>query len=301
MGKPIEIAVISGKGGTGKTVFAASLAKVTLGSVVADCDVETPNLHLLLGPHIGNRHDFPGDKTAVLDATLCTSCGECHRVCRFGAVREIDAPDGWAYSVDARSCEGCAVCTVVCPTDALALTQAAAGAWYVSSWDFGPFVHADLTSAQKNSDALIRILRREAKEIAARQHYKYIIVDGPAGIGAPVIAAIEGASLVVVVTEPTVSGMQDLRRVLQLVQQLGIRAAAVINKHDLNSDVTLAIEEYLAINGFPLLGRICFSPELNRAVGQGEIIVDDTNESVAQTIRSISDRTLAFAAGENGI
>jgi MinD superfamily P-loop ATPase len=294
MAKPVEIAVISGKGGTGKTVFAASLAKITMGSVVADCDVDTPNMHLLLNPDLGDQHIFLGDKTAVIDADLCTQCGECFKVCRFGAVRERDNPAGWSYCIDALSCEGCAVCTMACPQEALLMTESQAGAWYVSSWEFGPFVHAQL----KNSDTLIGILRREARNMAVRQGQKYIIVDGPAGIGAPVIAAIVGASLAVVVTEPTVSGMQDLRRVIQLVEQLGLRAAGVINKHDLNADVTLAMEEYLSINGIPLLGKICFSPELNRAVGQGEIIVDTKDDAAAQAIRTISSRTLALAAGE---
>ena len=301
MGKTIEIAVISGKGGTGKTVLAASLAKVTLGSVVADCDVETPNMHLLLAPHLGNKRDFLGAEIAVLESEICTSCGECYRSCRFGAVRELDSPDGWSYCMDALSCEGCGVCALVCNENAIVMTQPPAGARYVSTWEFGPFVHAHLTSAQKNSDVLIKMLRREAKDIAAKQGYKYIIVDGPAGIGAPVIAAIDGISLAIVVTEPTISAMQDLRRVLRLVQQLGIRAAAVLNKHDLNFEVTHAIEEYLSLNGVRLLGKIRFSPELNRAVGEGEIIVDNRNDSVAETVRTIASRILAFAAGEEEI
>ncbi|MFH1314325.1 MAG: ATP-binding protein [Candidatus Eisenbacteria bacterium] len=298
MGKPTEIAVISGKGGAGKTVLAASLAKSTPGSVVADCDVDTPNMHLLLKPNLMSEHAFFGEKTAVMDGELCTRCGDCFRTCRFGAIREIDIPAGWSYSVDALSCEGCGVCTMVCPEDAILMKDARAGAWCVSSWDLGPFVHAHLTSARKNTETLVRILRREASKIAGREGRRHIIIDGPAGIGATVVAAVEGVSLAVVVTEPTVSGINDLRRLIRLVQQIGIRTAAVINKYDLNTEVTLAIEEYLSINGVPLLGKICFSTELNRAVGAGEVVVNAGDDSATQALRGISNRILGLAARE---
>jgi MinD superfamily P-loop ATPase len=178
------------------------------------------------------------------------------------------------------------------------MIEAPAGAWHRSQWDFGPFVHSTLTAAQKNSDELVRILRKEARKAAVRQGQKYVIIDGPAGIGAPVIAAIVGVALAVVITEPTVSGIHDLRRVVELVHQLGIRMAGVINKHDLNTEVASSIEEYLSINGIPLAGKISFSTEVDRAIADGRFVIDIAMDRVAEEIRQTASHVLMLAGGE---
>ena len=178
------------------------------------------------------------------------------------------------------------------------MVETPVGTWYHSRWEFGPFIHATLTSAQKNSDELVRILRREARRTAARQGQKYVIIDGPAGIGAPVVAAIVGVRLAVVITEPTVSGIHDLRRVVELVHQLGLRMAGVINKHDLNAEVTHAIEEYLSINGIPIAGKISFSTEVHRAIANGRFVIDSRPHPVAEEICQTASQVLRLATRE---
>lgn len=298
MKRPIEIAVISGKGGTGKTVFTSSLAKLIESKVVADCDVDTPNMHLLLNPRVKSEHVFFGDKIAILDTDKCTHCGECFRACRFGAVRERDTPEGWRYSINSLPCEGCAVCTAVCPEGAIRMAESSAGAWYLSDSEFGPFVHATLTAAQKNSDELVRIVRREARRVGVHKGLRFVIIDGPAGIGSPVIATIIGVSLAVVITEPSVSGMYDLRRVLDLTKHLGIRTAAIINKHDINSRVAIEIEDYLATLDTVLLGKIPFSSGVSEAIAGGRFAIDAPDDPAAEETKRIASKLVGSFAVE---
>ena len=292
MVRPIEIAVISGKGGTGKTVLTSSLIRLMDSKTMADCDVEAPNLHLLLKTAVRREEAFHDSRIAVIDRDTCSDCGECFRVCRFDAVREKEAQDGWWYSIDHLSCDGCAACALICPQGAVQMTQPPAGAWYVSDSQMGPLVHATLAVAHKNSENLVKIVRREARRAAAGEGLRYVIIDGPAGIGGPVIAAIIGVSLAVVMTEPTLSGIHDLRRVIRLVQQLGIRCAAVINKYDLNPGLALETEEYLSARGVPLFGKIPFSTRVNKAIADGEFIVDVADDPAAEEIRKVAVRII---------
>lgn len=294
MEKPIEIAVVSGKGGTGKTVFASSLARLADSRVIADCDVDAPNMHLLLNPVVRSQEPFFGGKTAVVDSGLCTQCGECFKACRFGAVREKDVPEGWQYSIDTVSCEGCAACTKACAEGALRMVELPPGAWYLSDSDCGPLVHANLAVGQRNPEELVRIVRREARKTAVCEGLKNVIIDGPAGIGAPLITAVVGIALAVVITEPTLTGIYGLRRVVELMQQLGRRTVGVLNKSDLNLDVAVEVEEYLAYREIPFLGRIPFSNQVNKAIADGEFFVDVTGDTAAEEMRRIALQILGL-------
>ena len=190
MRRPVEIVVVSAKGGEGRTLLASSLGKLAEGHVMADCDVAAPNMHLILDPHTVTEGVFLGDKYAVLNIGLCNQCGQCYKACRFDAIREGDVPEGWLYSVDTLACEGCGVCTHVCPQGALELTASPAGAWYVSTSILGPLVHASLAPGQRNPEGLVRIVKREARRVAGREEKRLVIVDAPPGVGAPVTAAM---------------------------------------------------------------------------------------------------------------
>jgi MinD superfamily P-loop ATPase len=295
MEKPIEIAVVSAKGGAGKTLLAASFGKLTDGKVIADCDVDTPNMHLLLNPTDETEGVFLGGKKAVLDMRRCTQCGECFKACRFGAVRERGVPEGWLYSIDTLSCEGCGVCVGVCPEGALDMTITTAGAWYVSDSDLGPLVHASLAAGYGDSGDLVRIVRREARRVAVREDLAFVIIDGPAGVGPGVVAAIAGVAVVLVVAEPSVSGLRDTRRVVELGQKYGAAVACVINKHDVNPEVTLRIEEFLSGARIALLGRIPFSRAVSKAIADCGFVVDLADDPAAEEIRAIVGRLQAFA------
>ena len=213
---PRELVVISGKGGTGKTSIVAAFAALAGGAVLADCDVDAADLHLVLDPELGPEHPFSGRRQAIIDAEACTACGRCAEVCRFAAV--LGAPDS-SYSIDPIACEGCELCRRVCPADAIRMEPVVNGAWMVSETRFGPLVHARLGVAEDNSGKLVTLVRNEARRVAEERGLPLVIVDGSPGIGCPVISSLAGADLVLAVTEPTVSGRHDLDRVLQVVRQ----------------------------------------------------------------------------------
>ena len=282
-----EVVVISGKGGTGKTTLTACLAALWEDKVVADCDVDAADLHLLLQPDIQKQSDFFSGVLAVIDPELCTECGQCREVCKSEAISSD-------LIVDPVACEGCGVCAFFCPVDAISLEARRSGEWYLSETRFGPMVHAKLGIAQENSGKLVSLIRRQAKLLAEDRGLNRILVDGSPGIGCPVISSITGASLVVVVTEPTISGVHDMERVLGLSQHFGISAVIVINKADLNEAMSRRIEATAGGQGVPVLGRIPYDTVVTRAMVAGKTVVEYDGNGVAEVIREMSDRLLSM-------
>jgi len=300
MSKPIEIVVISGKGGTGKTVLTSSLAVLAEDKVTADCDVDAPDMHLLLQPETVSEGEFSGMKAARIDPDKCTGCGRCAEVCRFRAVKVEDSDEGALYSIDPLGCEGCGVCVWMCPADAITFEGSVGGKWFISNTRFGKFVHAQLEPAQENSGKLVSLVRSEARKLAEKEGAGTVIIDGPPGIGCPVIASIAGVDLAVVVTEPTVSGIHDLDRVLGLAAHFDLKAAVAINKYDLNEEITTEIEEHLPVRGVAFLGRIPFGEEVKEAITAGKAVLEHSNGPVSNAVRVISEKILRLAGETRG-
>lgn len=279
-----ELVIVSGKGGTGKTSVTASLAALADHPVICDCDVDAADLHLILEPKIRENHDFLSGHEAVIRESDCIGCGICQDVCRFGAV--ID--DVETFSIDPIACEGCGVCVHFCPQKAIDFPESLCGKWFVSETRLGPMVHAKLGVAAENSGKLVSLVRTEAKHLAEEENRRLVIVDGPPGIGCPVIASITGASQVLVVTEPTVSGEHDLERVLGLARHFQIPALVCINKWDINEEMTIRIEQKARDLGAGIAGRIRYDQAVTRAQILQKTVVE-TDAASAQDIRQIWD------------
>lgn len=262
-----EIVVISGKGGTGKTSITAAFATLAHRPVIADCDVDAADLHLVLSPRIREKHEFRGGHSAVIEPGRCSGCGTCADLCRFDAIRrdEEGRPGGVRFAVDPAACEGCGVCVRFCPENAVAFPEKVCGEWMVSDTRSGPMVHAKLHPAADNSGKLVSTVRREAGRVAEAESRSLILADGPPGIGCPVIASVTGASLVLAVTEPTVSGAHDLERVLSLARHFGVPAAVCVNKWDIHEDMTRRIEESARAAGARVAGRVRYDPAVTGA------------------------------------
>jgi len=285
-----ELVVISGKGGTGKTSIVASFAALANKAVLADCDVDAADLHLILGPDIKQTHDFSGGKLASIITERCTGCGRCEEVCNFDAVRFSGPANNVVektYTIDPIACEGCGVCVHFCPVDAIEFKDVINGRWFISETRFGPMVHARLGIAQENSGKLVSLIRKEAKQIAAEQNKDLIIADGSPGIGCPVIASITGANLVLVVTEPTISARHDLERVIELTQHFRIPTAVCVNKYDINPEIAKSIEKRTSEKGLKLAGRIAYDTEVTRAQIAGKSIVEYSTNGLKEQIVSL--------------
>ncbi|MFC1589877.1 ATP-binding protein [Candidatus Omnitrophota bacterium] len=272
-----QIVVISGKGGTGKTVLTASFAALAKNAGFADCDVDAADLHLLLKPEIKERHEFRSGKTAKVDQRLCQECGKCIDVCRFDAVHKD-------FTVDSISCEGCAVCSHVCPTNAITMEENLSGEWFVSETKYGPMVHARLGIAEENSGKLVTVVRQNAKKIAEEQNRDYCIIDGPPGIGCPVIASLSNVDLALIVTEPTLSGIHDMERVVGVAKHFGITAKVVINKYDINQLNTKSIKGICQNINIEVLAELPFSENVSRSLVQGVPIVEFCNDKISKGI-----------------
>ena len=297
-----ELVVISGKGGTGKTSLAASFAILADRPVIADCDVDAADLHLVLSPQIHERHEFRSGHEAVIRQEDCLGCGGCLTYCRFDAVRMNGKAAGEAtFTIDSASCEGCGVCVRLCPMKAIDFPERLCGEWMISETRCGPMVHARLGVAAENSGKLVSTVRREARRIAEEGSHSLIIVDGPPGIGCPVIASVTGATFVLVVTEPTVSGEHDLERVLSLVRHFGIPAAVCVNKWDINPEMTERIENKARQAGARVVGRIRYDPAVTQAQMQEQAVVE-TDGPCAGDIRQLwADLKLGPAPVKQGV
>lgn len=264
-------------------IIAASFATLAHRKVMADADVDAANLHLLLHPEVREAHDFSGGKTAEVNLDLCTGCGECLGVCRFDAIREI----GQGVAIDPLSCEGCAVCAYICPAGAIQMEEDISGQWFISSTEYGPFVHARLGIGKENSGKLVTQVRREAKDIADREGLDYVIIDGPPGIGCPVIASLSGTDLALVVTEPTLSGIHDMERVVAMARHFRTQTACCINKHDLNPDNSAWIESWCEENEVPLLGKIPFDSGVMESLVRGVPLTVYSANAATEEVRTI--------------
>lgn len=270
-----ELVVISGKGGTGKTSLAASFAVLADRPVITDCDVDAADLHLVLSPQIRERHDFYSGHVAIIRQNDCSGCGMCFAHCRFDAVNvEVASSEKACFSIDPVACEGCSVCVRFCPEKAIDFPERLCGEWMISDTRCGPMVHARLGVAAENSGKLVSLVRREARRIAKKDNRSLVIVDGPPGIGCPVIASLTGATQVLVVTEPTVSGEHDLERVLSLARHFGIPVAVCVNKWDINIWMTERIEDNARKLGARIVGRICYDRAVTAAQMQERAVVE---------------------------
>jgi MinD superfamily P-loop ATPase len=275
-----EIVIISGKGGTGKTVIAGAFAALAKDKVLADCDVDAADLHLLLDPKVEESHIFKSGLTAFTHKKYCEGCGVCSMVCRFEAVRKD-------FSIDPVSCEGCAFCSLVCPKNAIEMKSNTSGEWFISQTRFGPMVHAKLGIAEENSGKLVSLVRKKAREIAGDRKYDLIIIDGSPGIGCPVIASITGAYCAVVVIEPTLSGLHDAERVVDVARHFDIQVKVIINKYDLNCNITKKIEEWAKNRDIEILGEVVFSKTVVESVVEGKTIMEYSKNKVAGTLSKI--------------
>ena len=284
-----QLTIVSGKGGTGKTILTASLAALARDKVVADCDVDAPDLHLLLSPQVRESHPFTGLKLARIDPSRCDRGKRCAPVCRFDAIR---FPNDGDFFIDRSACEGCGVCERTCHTGAIVMEERVSGEWYVSRTSYGPMVHAQLDPGEETSGRLVAEVRGQAKKIAEQEGLGLVLIDGPPGTGCPVISAMTGAEEVVVVAEPTRSGMHDLERVLDLAEHFGIFAGVVINKYDLNLKNTGEIEQSCRERGVEIHGRIPFDPLVVESLARARPVVEDNEGEAARAIRDISEKLL---------
>jgi len=266
-----QITVLSGKGGTGKTTITAAFTVLAKRVVVADCDVDAPNLHMLLHPEILEKKEFRGSRIAVIDEAKCIKCGICREKCRFGAIAQD-------FTVDSFLCEGCGVCAIICPVNAVTLTERLSGHVYISRVRYGFMVHALLKPGESNSGKLVTMVRQDARLLAEKKGIGLIIIDGPPGIGCPTIASVTGVDAGLVVTEPTLSGIHDLERAIQLLRYFNVRPFVCVNMYDINEDNTDRIIKSCEKNGVEVVGKIPFNPLVTEAMVNGKSITEYSPE-----------------------
>jgi MinD superfamily P-loop ATPase len=274
--------VVSGKGGTGKTSITAAFAFLGRKDViVADCDVDAADMHLLLQPDFEKSEDFYSGELAYINQNDCIQCGECAGVCRFNAIPVIEGK----YTVDPVNCEGCGYCARVCPANAITNHSLLAGKWYISNIKADSImVHARLGIGSDNSGKLVAKVKNEAIRIARKNKKKFVIVDGPPGIGCPVISSLSGANFVVFVTEPSVSGLHDLKRIHKLSEKFNLKAGCIINKADLNPRISTEIEEFLKKENIIHISNLPYDESFTKAMTDGQTIVEYDNDGLSKTI-----------------
>jgi MinD superfamily P-loop ATPase len=294
-----QLAVLSGKGGTGKTSFTAVLARLASRVVVADADVDAPNLHLLLRA-VGERGDareFPGRFEMVPDPEACNGCGECERLCRFGAIALEPCDDGIARPrIDELACEGCGLCSHACPAGAIGTRRRVAGTIRVLDTEVGPLIHARLRVAEENSGKLVSEVRRLAVEVAREEERGLVLVDGPPGVGCPAIAALTGADAALLVTEPTPAGLHDLGRAARLAAHFRIPAAVVLNKADLYPPAERELRAYCDEVGLAYLGSVPYSPAFHAAARAGRTVAEMGEPMVAGRMLRLHEDVSGFLA-----
>ncbi|MBN2830697.1 MAG: ATP-binding protein [Candidatus Omnitrophica bacterium] len=281
-----QIVVISGKGGTGKTVITGAFAALAKSKVMADCDVDAADLHLLLQPKVKERHDFRSGLSASIDNKVCIKCGKCISACRFSTISDD-------FVIDPVSCEGCGFCSHICPVNAIKMEECLAGEWFISETRFGPMVHAKLGIAEENSGKLVSLVRKQAKDLAEKNNCDWVIVDGAPGIGCPVIASLSGIDCAVVVTEPTLSGLHDASRVIEVTRHFNVLSKLVINKYDLNPEMSERIEEYCLENNIPVIGKVSFDKTVVESMVEGKTIIEHKDSLIKEEINKIWEKLQA--------
>lgn len=284
-----EILIISGKGGTGKTSLTAAFAHLAERPILCDLDVDAPDLHILLDPKPRQTHDFWSGCEARILPESCTACGDCAQRCQFDAIKET----AQGFRVDPLRCEGCSLCVHFCPAEAIAFDEKMCGEWYLSDTDLGPMVHAQLGPAEENSGRLVTLLRKEAKQLAEAQQSNLILSDGPPGIGCPVISSLAQVSLAVIVTEPTPSGQHDLERVADLCRHFKVPAGIVVNKWDLNPDLTANVEAMAPMLELQRFGRVDFDPAFTDAMVEHQTIITFQPQGLGRQVAAVWDRIMA--------
>ncbi len=281
-GRPKQMTVVSGKGGTGKTTVLGSFAVLAENKVLADCDVDAANLYLLLHPKVEEQKDFYGAKVAFRDEEKCIHCGMCELRCRFDAIS--------SEYVNQHACEGCGLCTFVCPAHALILETVKSGEYYLSETEYGPMAHAKLVPGGESSGRLVTVVRQEAENIALRDGRALILIDGPPGIGCTATASLTDVDLALIVTEPTLSGMHDMERVIALAEHFRHRAAVIINKADLNPENSAGIRAFAEDHGIPVIGEIPFDETVTHAIAAGKPLVEFSDGPAASAVRQAWER-----------
>ena len=282
-----EITILSGKGGTGKTSLTASFAALSQNVVLTDCDVDAPDLHMLLSPEVLQTHEFNASRVAVIEKDICVQCGKCQKYCRFDAIHNQE--------VDPILCEGCNECVYICPLAAIKLEKRVSGHTFISKTKYGMMSHALLNPGEENSGKLVTLVRNNAKKIAKKKDLKLIINDGPPGIGCPVIASLGGVDLGVVVTEPTLSGIHDMKRALTLLDHFKIFSVVCINKFDLNKENSSKIIHYCKSKGIEMVGTIPFDSKFTEAIIAGKPIIEYLPQSkVSTSIKTLWKKTCNY-------
>jgi MinD superfamily P-loop ATPase len=271
-----EITILSGKGGTGKTSITAALASLSVNTVFCDNDVDAADLHLLLHPVIKEQNTFQSAWKASINSDKCTNCRICINHCRFDAIHLIN---GGGLKINPFQCEGCRLCERVCPENAITSERSSNNYWYVSDTRFGTFVHAKMGPGEENSGKLVSQVRKRAKEIALETNKSFLLSDGPPGIGCAAISSITGTNVVLIVIEPSKSGLHDAMRLVELIDSFHIKTFAVINKYDINLEIVLKIEEYLQSKNILLLAKIPFDKKMVEAMIVGKTIIEYSPDS----------------------
>lgn len=271
-----ELVVASGKGGTGKTSLVGAFAELAGSAVLVDCDVDAANLHLIVPHQVLEQHDFSSSSRAAIDMDRCVACALCMDSCRFDAISMMeDSETRWRtrFEVDPSACEGCGLCARLCQAQAIDLKKVISGEWFLSHWEGGPFLHARLGIAQSNSGRLVTMLRQQARKVAEEGGHDLVIIDGPPGIGCPVIASLTDASYLLVVTEPSVSAIHDMERLADLAEHFRVRTGVCINKCDISEEISLRLEDVAARRGLTIHGCIPYDPAFTKAQVQGHSYV----------------------------
>ncbi len=287
-----ELVVISGKGGTGKTSIVAAFASLAKNAVLVDCDVDAADLHIILQPDVEHREEFSGGKLASIRQNDCTNCGKCFELCRYDAIKKSTSPDGkrTIYEIDRIGCEGCGVCAWFCPEKAIDFDEAINGEWFISNTRFGKLVHARLGIAEENSGKLVSVVRTAARKVASENDNELIIIDGSPGIGCPVIASISGAKYVLIVTEPTLSAIHDMGRVIQLTKHFNIPTGVCINKWDLNSEISNTIEKNPDIK---ILGKTSYNTVFTKAQIMRQTVIEYSSNGLVDEIKILWENVLS--------